>query len=1162
MARLSWTTIQIPFSAGLETKEDPRFSSPPKLDIARDVVFEQVGGLQPRRPCVAMSNAIFGGGALANCRRVVDNDGELCVLTDTGLYSYNAQLAQWVLRGTHLAVAVDEQPRFVTTGDQIDGDRAELNGTIVYAWAEGPAATGSAVYAAAIDKTTGAVLTPPTQIGAAHINAGRPRLVALSTKILLFCDDGAANLAVRAIDPANPAAGFASAATLVLAVTHFGKYDVVRVGATDQCVGVSCIAGFASYLAFTVTAALALNTSTKPRTADGPLAVANTGTTTQVVRGNGVNIQGDLLTTSTLADVFTAQAIGVANSTTINQVTVAYADATTAYAFWTSGNVGETSGFTDFTVKTNSVTTGNVIGTQAVLRHQLGIASRAFAYNGDVYLWLAFASDSGVSATGNASAVRAQLQNSYFLYNKSGTLISRCVMGAGGGFHPSVGVLPGVALVSGGTQFAWAATSRRRIEVGAQATHTAFASRSPRDVVFTFDSNDARRTARLGQTLYIASSIPLQYDGQALVEVGFLVYPWYFEPTVGAAGNLGAGTYTWVATMKWVNAQGEVDRSTTATGMQLAVAASKFVFLNYIYLYVTMKAGMRPPSIDMWRSAANLAAPFYLVTSQDPNAGIVNNGYVANSDTGGAMTPLPDNFADATLTVKEPYHENGDVLEFLAPPGASIIFATDTRLLLLGVVGDPDRLWYSREREFGQVASFHDELVGDVPSIGGRITSGWFQDEILYVGRETSIHQIPGGGRDNTGQGQDIGPSREVSRDVGPVSQEAQAQTPIGTLLKSAKGWQLLRGTDLRYVGGPVSAFDGDTVLAMHVMTSQHQVRILTSARLLLWDYRGAVDANSPDGLGQWAEHTISDGLHATLWSGSYVYLTATGPKIEQTAMTGLTYGLDVETSWIKAGDLQGFAKLGAILILGEYRSAFLLRIRVARDYKYDGAGNVVYFDDKAWTPSPTVVGSALQVRHAPSGSNGNGQAFKVRLTAVAELARATLATSSGLTPAASTSGVAWASTWKVADLVVGRESYFRPGEMGNAVTMSIAFTTGATPSIDVRDHFAYSPTTGRWSEDLNNVGVRVTGTTTTTVAQLEAAITAGTKLCSLVTPDVAPSKTLAIATMAAGSPAIGSFAGGSYTAPTGEALRLTGLGLEVGLQPGLNKRLPAAQKA
>jgi hypothetical protein len=133
---------------------------------------------------------------------------------------------------------------------------------------------------------------------------------------------------------------------------------------------------------------------------------------------------------------------------------------------------------------------------------------------------------------------------------------------------------------------------------------------------------------------------------------------------------------------------------------------------------------------------------------------------------------------------------------------------------------------------------------------------------------------------------------------------------------------------------------------------------------------------------------------------------------------------------------------------------------------------------------------------------------------------------------------------------------------MGNQVTMSLAFVSGSTPSIDVREHFAYSVALGRWIEDLQNVGVLVTGASSTTVAQLEAAIAlGGARLCTLSVADPTPSKIVAITTMAVGPAAVGSFSGGSYTAPTGEAFRLTGLGLEVGIRPGLYRRLPAAQK-
>src|SRR5262245_33968730 len=176
---MDFQKIEIPLSVGLYTKGDLRAGQPPKLDIARDVLFDEPDGIQARQSFSAMSNQIFGGGTLANCRMLAVVNGELCVFTDTGLYSWNAQLTKWVLRGTHLAVDVDEQSRFVTQGDQKFADRAELNGTAMIAWTE-----GAGTYIAAMDKTTGSVLMAPTLLGAGIV---RPRLVAASTRIIGFC---------------------------------------------------------------------------------------------------------------------------------------------------------------------------------------------------------------------------------------------------------------------------------------------------------------------------------------------------------------------------------------------------------------------------------------------------------------------------------------------------------------------------------------------------------------------------------------------------------------------------------------------------------------------------------------------------------------------------------------------------------------------------------------------------------------------------------------------------------------------------------------------------------------------------------------------------------------------------------------------------------------
>lgn len=1162
---LTWQVVRLSLATTLETKADVRAADPRQLAVVRDVHFDEIGGAGTRLPFLDMGSLVFGGGSLTDCRRVVAYGNELLVMTDDEVYSWNEQLDRWVLRGTHLACSIDEQSRFVTTDDQLDADRAELNNTIVYVWQVAGAATIS--YAAALDKATGSVLMSPTAINAGA-TASRPHLVALSTKLLLIFQDGANNLKAYALDPAAPATALAGAATTILAGAANFFYDAERVPATDTAIVAVRRTVTTSYEVLKVTAALAVTAATKARTCDGPIACAvdPTGTHVQIVRANGTNIQGDLLLVSTLADVFTGQAIGTVAGTPVNQIALAFSSTPaagiyTAHAFWSFlETVG--SGSTSFSTKRNTATTANAVGAQSVMVLRNGVASRAFDRAGRVFVWLVFASDSTSFGSGSPLGVRAQLQNTYFLYRDDGLLISKAAFQVAGGFVFSTGRLPGVAQ-TGTDKFSWAGARRRIIQTSPD--HTSYAARAVNDVSIQFDTNDARQAADLGRTMYLSGGIPLQFDGQDVTEIGFLVYPWAFATQdSGVAGNIAAGTYSWKSTLRWQNAAGETERSTTATGEQLTLGASRFVIITIFNLFNTLKSNARAPAIEIWRTTTGASndAPFHLITGQDPAVTTGDNPYIRN-DTTTAGPVVNDNLSDANLVKREANPENGAVLESLAPPGASIIIATDTRIFLAGVSGDADAIWYSRERGDNEVASFHDTLRVDVPREGGRITSIWFLDDVLYASRETAIYALPGVGLDNLGQGQNFGPARTISLDVGCVSHDAQALTPVGLLFKSRKGWYLLNGRDVRYVGGSVAAFDGDTVHAVNVMHSKHHVRILTSGRMLVWDYRQLIDSTNEPGPGQWAEWTIADGVHACVWQGRHVYLTATGPKIEAASFAGTTHGLDIETKWIPPADLQGAAKVKAAGILGEHRSDHLLRIRAARDWQYDGAGNVVYFDDRAWTPPATAVGSALQVM--PCLTQWSMQALKLRITAVTDLTRATLVTTA-LVPQVATNGTAWNSTWRAVD------SY--PGEMGNRITMSVAFISEEVasdvlpydlpfdldfpPAIMVKDHFTWSQAELRWIEDVDNIGVLIVGQLT--VAEVEAAVVAGTALATLTAADPGFAKITSAAML--GLSCTASFTGGTYGAPAGEALKLTHLALEVGTRQGISRgRLSGGQK-
>lgn len=981
MEGLNWQTIQVPLAAGLNQRQDDRARQPPYLDICKDVQFDELGGLQTCKPFGAFGAGFFD----VLGRKVFGNGAERLVFTKDSLYSYNAEADTWVNKGTHLAVKVAESSTLITTGDQINPDRAELDNTIIYAWED----TGS-VYVAAKNKQTGAIIMPATSI----VGAVRPRLVTLATKVLLFFCDNLNFLLCYALDPANPAGALAGASTTVVGAGVANLYyDAVKIPGADSAF-VGCRRQVTtSYSVATVTAALAVTATVKARTCDGPIAVScsPTGTHVQIARGNTTNVQGDLLLVSTHADVFTAQAIGTASGTPINQIAAAHRSVQDGgqYRCYVTWSAVEVVTSTAFQCKQNWVDTNNALGAQAVFALRLGVASRSFDHDGRVYTWLAFAAQSAAAGMGEPLGMRAQLQNTYFLYRDDGFMAAKAVFGVGGGHSASTGRLPGVALVETATPlgavgwdektYAWCGTERRLIDLGGggNRSRTGYGDRGPRDILFTFDSNEARRCVRFGATFYIAGGGEvLQYDGEGLAEVGFTIYPWVFATAVVGGGAIPAGKYSYKSTLRWQNSAGEVERSTTATGEQSTVAGAQKVAMGAIAnLHVTKKRAPRSnPAVEVWRTVVNPEDdnPFFLVTDNDPATLAGDNRYLANDPLTGFQSPtFNDNLLDDALIKRPSSPENGGVLENLCPPAATIIAASSERLFLAGIAGDPNRIWYSKQRAEGEIAAFHDQLTVQLPADGGPITALEFVDETLFAFKRRAIYALPGQGFDNGSGGSNYGPARVIATDVGAVSAEAVARTPNGHVFKSEKGWYVLRGSSVEYIGASICDHDSEPVVGVHALESRHEIRVLTNARMLVFDTVAQ----------QWGERTLVGGngaVSAALCDGTYVYLDIANAYSERSEYTGLTYGIDVETSWIKVNDLLGGGRVRQIQVLGEWRSDCRVRVRIAYDYK------ATYVDDRTWSPPATLVpGDELYCGIGPSRQQC--RAIKVRITALHE---------------------------------------------------------------------------------------------------------------------------------------------------------------------------------
>ena len=140
----------------------------------------------------------------------------------------------------------------------------------------------------------------------------------------------------------------------------------------------------------------------------------------------------------------------------------------------------------------------------------------------------------------------------------------------------------------------------------------------------------------------------------------------------------------------------------------------------------------------------------------------------------------------------------------------------------------------------------------------------------------------------------------------------------------------------------------------------------------------------------QWAEWSIASAVDACMWRNTYTLTTVTQPKTEATSYASdVTYGLDIETPWIKPSDLLGECKVRYIEILGEYRGDADLHVQIAKDYDITGSGgdpgtplwHTAEYHSIRTASNGNLAGKPIIIRVFPAQQNCT--AIKVRITAV-----------------------------------------------------------------------------------------------------------------------------------------------------------------------------------
>ncbi len=585
--------------------------------------------------------------------------------------------------------------------------------------------------------------------------------------------------------------------------------------------------------------------------------------------------------------------------------------------------------------KSSIAINGDVVAGAEWKRHA-ALASGAWAHRNDVHVNVVFEST---------------LQSTYFTYMDDGTMVAKMTPGVSGGVNAASFILPGVQDL-GNEVFQWAGGYKKRLDTTASdpgaATTTVNAIYSAKGIKrHRMDYGGTPAMVQSGNTGYFAGGQVWQYDGVAVTEAGFSLFPENHTgiKTGSGSDNLEVGDYYYKVYFAWTNANGERERSTTAAPIKVTTDSSnKKVALTLRTFSHTIKLAdnsLAPVQFEIYRTQVgpSLVSPYYKVSSDDPTDGVSGtdpNKYIENIQSANTIT-FYDNISDTDLLSKEVDYQNSGELQNVSPPSASVIAEGKERIWLAGVE-DTSEIFYSKVRFPDEPVNFNTALRMTVPEDGGAITALRILNNNLIVFKERAIYILPGEGPNNLGFG-DFGAPQLISSDVGCKDQRGIAEVPDGLMFQSSKGvYTLTKQYQTVYSGALVEAYNDQDITSTIVPDTKNYVLfIASSGKTLLFDFL----------FKQWSTFTNHTGSGGVYWNGSICYGQDDGTIYRESSTlftdAGAPVKLKLETAWIKLDTLQGFQRVRRAMVLGEFRSTHRLAMDVA--YNYDDLKRRLMFD-------------------------------------------------------------------------------------------------------------------------------------------------------------------------------------------------------------------------
>lgn len=936
--------ITVPFVAGIETGIDPKLVPSPALLRAENVEIVKRGKLQKRSILSSLTAGIIGiADSLSSIYALRTFGNELLGFCLSYIYSYSSSITKWIPKGSLIPVSVKLKDIIKNTYSQNSGDVA-INGSLgagtiaVVTWDDSRGGSYGSIY----DTVSETFLVAEQSLDASGV---RPRALGFTTgwTTPVVTYGNSTNLKGRLVSLSS-GASFGSAVNIVTDLNSANPvYDICDVQSSSFFLLAYNVQGASQIKLCKVNQSLAVTaTITINEASDTCISVFWSVGYYYVAWYSGSKVRCTIIDAST----FTT-AVSPFDVETIANV-VRITGAVTGQTPFTSGTlIYEISAAakSDYYCRTVVITSAGSVGTIYDLMRSCGIASKPFAT-------IAAGSASGGTGTvfpnvdGYAVLVHeSTLQNTYFIVrldqNGQAEVAARFCYGVAGGIRTTF-QMTGNGQIGSTYYLALSTKSQRKTTnlSGLQGSGESLELSPPflsekgmTLVAINFNDQPAIDGRRIGKELILTGGRVTSYDGIGATEQGFNLFPEDVTAAQTTGGSMSStALYSYQVCYEWTDAGGQLVRSCPSVPVSIQMTGSNTkVNLTVPTLRLTAKRNTAVPSrtnvqIVAYRNEDN-GSVYY-------RAGSLTVPVYNNKDVDSVT--FPDTIADSDLIAREPlYTEGGELENIPAPPAKFIAFSKD-RIVLAGT--DDGAIWPSKIRLQGKPVEFNDQLIMTPGAEGGDITGIAAMDDKVILFRQRRTEYYSGDGPNNLGQNGQFSPINLLWGDIGCQNARSIVEFPLGVLFQSYKGFYVItRGLGLVYIGGPVKNWDNITVTRATLNLDKNQIRITTSDAsgvCLVLYYDPRVDINAVDASHfAWTTFTGYSSVDSALCNGTFYLADSSTVYQESAGSFSSAVTQKVTTPWINLGEIAGFQRVWEIAVLGAYRSAHVLTVKIGYDY-------------------------------------------------------------------------------------------------------------------------------------------------------------------------------------------------------------------------------------